>query len=109
MEQLARVERLEQELGREQVGALACLINNSNICAGIVDVIVKIEVVVAVLVVEVDEELFFGHLNSGPTEGDAEPPHHFHFEQRDEGKFIALLNLSNLVICVHLCSMTKLT
>ena len=65
------------------------LINNSNICAGIVDVIVIIEVVEVVVVVAVDEELFFGHLNSGPTEGDAEPPHHFHFEQWDEGKFIA--------------------
>ena len=53
------------------------------------EVIVIVEVVV-VVVVAVEEELFFGNLNSGPTEGDAEPPHHFHFEQRDEGKFIAL-------------------
>ena len=34
------------------------------------------------------ERFVFGNLNSGPTEGDAEPPHHFHFEQRDKGKFI---------------------
>ena len=53
MEQLARVERLEQELGREQVGALACLINNSNICAGIVEVVVVVVVVVVVAVVVV--------------------------------------------------------
>ena len=69
------MERLEQELGREQVGALACPINNSNICAGIVEVIVIEEVVVVVVVVvvvivAVEEELF-GNLNSGPTKGDA--------------------------------------
>ena len=60
-------------------------------------VIVIVEVVVVVVVVVgVKEELFFGNLNSGPTEGDAQSPHHFHFEHRDEGKFIALLNLSDL-------------
>ena len=69
-----------------------CLINNSNICAGIVEVIEIVEevVVVVIVVIAVEEELFFVNLNPGPTEGDAEPPHHFHFEQRDEGKFIAL-------------------
>ena len=36
-----------------QVGALACPINNSNICAGIVEVIVIEEVVVVVVVVVV--------------------------------------------------------
>ena len=56
----------------------------------IVIVEVVVVVVVTVLVVAVEEEFFFGNLISGPTEGDAEPPHHFHFEQRDEGKFIAL-------------------
>ena len=58
-----------------------CLINNSNICAGIVVIVIVVEVVVVVFViVAVEEDLFFGFLNPGPTEGDAEPPHHFHLE-----------------------------
>ena len=81
---------------------MPCLPSTTATCAGIVEVIVIVEVLVVVVVVAVEEELFFGNLNSGPTEGDAEPPHHFHFEQRDEGKLIAQLNLSDLGF--YLCS-----